>query len=459
MSALSERKLDIVRTLVESAPDKVVEGLNRALADVGGDSPLISVRRLVETEARDRNLRNIVLLPIAPMCVGDGRDPLRLIFPARIMGLLWRGLKAQAPAIVRNAELALYDYRPGETSTEHFDRLVRLAAKGLRAGELREFRQAAEACDEARPDGAATLLACLDLAPVVRGVAHKLADWTAQGGDATVGARLAYKDAVAVAADAGPRFFQMLAAHLQSDWMILRIIAATMETPTERYLADSELGVFGERILSEIEQALKDIMKLDLDGGPQAAVQAARVIDQVTLKCNELETCVTLSRDHGWGSVLGKHRKALAAIVEARFRDTEKYFAEALPCGEAGLKRARRGAAKLGAPPNETAVRRCETLLTFLDEVRSSAAYGGFASARAKLLEALGDELDQYVEELLALLKAGDVPDEANARAFLGVAADFSRLVRDEKAADLVRRRLAALTASPDPVERLVAGL
>src|SRR5438105_2900113 len=110
MSALSERKLEIVRTLVETAPDTVVDGLNQALAGASGDSALASVRRVVETEARDRQLRNVVLLPVAPMCLGDGRDLLRLIFPARVLGLIWRGLKVQAPAIVRNAELALYDY-------------------------------------------------------------------------------------------------------------------------------------------------------------------------------------------------------------------------------------------------------------------------------------------------------------------------------------------------------------
>lgn len=460
MAALSERKLEIVRTLVETAPDQVVDGLQQALAEASGDTALGSVRRLIETEARDRQLRNIVLLPIAPMCVGDGRDPLRMTFPARVMGLIWRGLKIQTPAIVHNAELALYDYRPGETSTEHFDRLVRVAAKAIRAGDLREFRSVSEICDEARPDGAATLLACLDLGPVVRGVAHRLPDWTAQqSGDATIGARLAYKDAVAISDDAGPRFFQMLAAQLQSHWMILRIISAVMEKPTERYLADSELGVFGQWVLRDIEEALKAVAALDLDGGATAADGAARLVDQVTMEANELETFVTLSRDHGWGQALVKHRKSLASTVEGRFREAEKYFDQALPCGSSKLKRIRRSIPKLDAEPDPVAVRRCETLLTFAGAVRFSSNYGGFASARSKLLDGLGEQLDQYVEELLDLLKTGEAENAANAQAFLAVAAEFSRLVRDDKAADLVRRRAAAAVAPPeaDPVLSLIA--
>ena len=460
MAALSERKLDIVRTLVETAPDGIVDGLNQALAAASGDTALASVRRLVETEVRERQLRNIVLLPIAPMCIGDGGDPMRLTFPARVMGLIWRALKTQAPAVVHTAELALYDYRPGETSTDQFDRLVRYAAKGIRLAELREFRSVSEACDAARPGGAEALLACLDLAPVVRAVSHRLPAWTGQaGGNANVGARLAYKDAMAISDDAGPRFFQMLAAQLQHPWMILRIISAVMEKPSDRYLGETDLGMFGQWVLKDIEEALTAVAGLDTDGGAAAAIQAARLVDKVTMQANDLETYVTLSRDEGWGKDLVKHRKSLASIVEGRFRETEKQFDLALPCGSSKLKRIRRSIPKLDAAPDQTAVRRCETLLTFAGEVRHSSNYGGFASARSKLLENLGEQIDQYVEELLDLVKTGDVTNEAHARALLGVAADFNGLVRDSKAAELVRRRTAVAfaPAAVDPVMSLIA--
>jgi len=445
MAALSEHKLDIVRTLMETAPDRVLDGLNAALASASGETALASVRRMVEVEARDRQLRNVALLPIVPMCVGEGRDPDRLVFPARILGLIWRGLKARAPAEVRNAELALYDYRPGATDTDHFDRLVRIAAKGLRARDLPEFTTAAELCDEARPGGAEALLDCLELAPVVRGVAHKLPEWAAhQTDDAMIGARLAYKDAVAVSPDGGPRFFQMLAAQLPQESMILRIICAIMERPSDRYLAESELGMFGERVLNEIERALAKIQRIDLDGGPPAAKEAARLVDKITLEANELETFVSLSREHGWGHTLMKHRKALAAVVEGRLRECEKYFLQSLPSGRARLKRIQRSIPRLSLAPDQAAVRRCETLLVFVAEVRHSANYGGFASARSKLLEILGDHLDLYVEELLDLVKTGEAENPEFARAFLAIAGEFSALVRDEKAAELVRRRAAA---------------
>src|SRR3954471_18965888 len=85
MVALSNRKIEIVRTLVESAPDKIVGGLQRALAETGSESALAGVRQLVDAEAHDRMLRNAVFQPVVPLCVGDGSNAEQLVFPARAL--------------------------------------------------------------------------------------------------------------------------------------------------------------------------------------------------------------------------------------------------------------------------------------------------------------------------------------------------------------------------------------
>src|SRR5687767_9907889 len=106
MSALSERNIAIIRTLVESAPDRVVGGLRQALAETADQSALGGVKRLVEVEVFERNQRNAILQPIAPMCVGAGEDPHRLTFPSRVLGLLWRGVRnieIDAIAVIREA--------------------------------------------------------------------------------------------------------------------------------------------------------------------------------------------------------------------------------------------------------------------------------------------------------------------------------------------------------------------
>jgi len=453
MAALSERKLEIVQGMVEAAPDAVIDALGQALADAAGDTALASVRRLVEAEARDRQFRNLVFQPLAPLCVGDGRDLLRLTFPAPVLGLLWRGLKSAAPVLVRNA-LVAGDHRPGEPGGEALDRLVRLTAKEMRAGRTPQLQTAAKLCDEARAGGAEALLTCLDLSPGVRRALPRLSEWTTQKPDAAIAARLAYKDASAVSDEAGVRFFQMLSAHLPQDWTILRIISAVMDKPTERFLAGTELGVFGERLLRDLEDGLRGVDDLDPDAGADAALDHARIVERMTQQANEIETFVALSRDQGWGQAVVRHRKSLAASVEARFRDAERALAKALPAGRAKLQRIRRSVPAVDAPPDPAAVRRCTALLTFVHELRNSASHGGFAASRSKLTDTLGEQIDHYVDELLDLLKTGDVPDGPNPRAYLALAADFSALVRDEKAADLVRRRTATALGPPAPAAR-----
>jgi hypothetical protein len=451
MGALSEQKIEIVRQLVEAAPDKVVGGLQAALAETGEESALFAVRRLVDTEARDRRLRNAILQPLAPMCVGDGKDDTRLIFPARALASLWRGLKVTAPKQVADAAAALLDFRPGESSTEPFDSLVRLAAAALRNKQTREFEQVIELCDLARENGAELFTICLDLSPVVRKTIPKLPDWTAHFGDeTTASARLAYKDAVAIAEDAGPQFFQMLTAQLPYPWMVLRIICAVMDKPTERYLADSEMAVFGARVMQEIEDAIKAVSRLDPEAGPDEGRLAGKRVELVTFQVSEMETCIDLSREHGWGHEIGKHRKSLAGVVESHLRSAEKFTVAAMPTQSAKLARIRRNIPRLNTMPDPVAVRKAMTLLTFAQEVRSSANYGGFAAARGKMLEKLGDMLDSYVEEVLDLLRTGDAEDEAVGYAFLEIAAEVSLMVRDEKAAELVRRRAAAVRHEAD---------
>lgn len=446
MPALSEHKIEIVRQLVQAAPDRVVGGLQAALSETGEDSVLAGVRRLVDVEAHDRRLRNAILLPIAPMCVGDGSDPHRLVFPARALSHLWRGLKEVAGDQIADAEVALVDFRPGESPTEPFDGLVRLAALALRNRQTRDFELAAQVCEAARPGGADLLGLCLDLSAVVRRTVPKLPEWlTHFSEDNTASARLAYKDAVAEAEDSGPLFFEMMAAQLAYPWMVLRIISAVMDKPTERYLADSELAVFGQRVLAEIEDTLKAVAKLDPTAGLDAGVAAGKQVERITFLISEMETCIDLSREHGWGHEIVKFKQSLAGAAESHLRSAEKFASAALPTQPAKLRRIRRSIPRLTLMPDPVATQRAITLLAFAREVRSSANYGGFASARGKMLEKLGELLDNYVEETLDLIRTGDAEDEAIAYAFLEVAAEISLLARDEKAAELVRRRTAAV--------------
>ncbi len=451
MAALSERKMAIVRTLVGTAPDRIVGSLHAALAETAYDSALGGVRRLVEIEVSERTLRNAVLQPVAPMFVGGGDDGRALTFPSRALATLWRGLRAAHGGLIDRAKALVDEDAPAPVIMAAYDRLTGLAAAGLRARTAPHFLAAAEACDAGRKSGAEGLIGCLDIAPVVRRATQRLPEWIAHPGDDTAAAaRLAYKDTVEVAGDAGPRFFDMLAAQLAVPWMVLRVICAVMDKPTERYLAESEMARFGAAVMEEIDASLAFIAGLQADSpvadGRSAAKRAALLLQQIL----EVETSVDLNKEHGWGKRVHQQRASLAAVVEGRFREAEKAVMEALPLHMPTHIRSRRQVPRLSLPPEDRAVGRVFTLLAFSDELRSTANYGGFSSARAKMVEKLTEFLTQYVEEVLEQIRHGEVEHPAIAQAFLAVAADFSHLVAGKKAGELVRRRAqAALQAGP----------
>ena len=443
MGALSERKLEIVRTLVETAPDKIVGSLQQALAETADDSALGGVRRLVESEVQDRTLRNTVLGPVAPMCVGSP-DPRVMSFPPRALTLIWRGLRKTEPELVEQAANPPQD-AVAQTIAAVQDQLAAVAAKGLREGAIAEFRTAAELCEARNPGSAELLASCLDIAPVVRKATQRLAEWIAHpGGETQAASRLAYKDAVEIADDAGPRFFHMLAAQMAQSWMVLRIISAVMDKPTERYLRDSELSSFGEAVFEDIDKALAEIARLNSDEGAAAGRAAAKRAALIVQQVLELETCMDLQRDQGWGLRLVKQRASLASVVEGRLVEADKATIEALPMQAARNARVRRSVPRLSAPPEPRLVARAVTLLSFSDELRTTANYGGFSSTRAKLVEKLSEYIHHYVEEVLDLIHTGDAESIDNAAAFLEAAAEFSQLIAGDKAAELVRRRAQA---------------
>lgn len=449
MAGLPEQKIAIVRHLVESAPDGVVGSLQAALMNVGADPALSSVRRLVEVEAADRRLRNTVLGPIAPLCVGDGRDPERLRFPAPVLGLIWRGLKSVCPHEVEYAAAVLIDFRADESSPEPFDDLVRRALAGLRRRETSEFARAVELADQARANGAAELCACLELAAIVREATLRLPEWIGRISEEKAAvARLAYKDAVTVSEDAGPRFFEMLAGQLADPWMILRIISVVMDRPPESYLASSELAIFAERVLKAVDEALAEVGRLNPEGGADHGRAVGKVVELITMQIGQIDESIELARDSGWGKRVAQQKKTLAAVVERRLREAERALVAALPRHPMRVARVMKDMPRLTEAPDPQAVTRAMTLLHFADELRNSANYGGFASMRAKLLESLGEVLDVYVEEVLDMMRHGEVEDPAIGQTFLNLAATFSGLVRDRRAAEIVRRRAAALNAA-----------
>ncbi len=419
--------------LIDSAPDGVLRKLEHALSDDAvRDGPLGEVWILVDRETRDRAVRNMALAPV----VGLFSGPLAQ-FPPGHLGGLWRHLKAAHPGAVAAAQLSANAYDPEDIDPDCFDALCALAVEDLQAAE----RPAALAGLDAEH-----LVPVLSLAPIVRRCLPLLPDWLARmDQERRAAARLAYRDSVAVAPDAGPLFFQMLASLISEPGQILRIISAVMDRPSERYLADSDLAAFGVTMMDDIDAHLTTVRKFDTAGGEQAGRRAGRAVHQAAMAIAELEEAVQLNKDGDWGKRLAGQKRGLALSVEGRLKEIEAAVGQALPVQPIRYSaRLIKSAPRLSHDPDPRALGHAMSLLAFAEEVRSSADTGGFGSTRARILEAVDKHIDAYVEDALEYLRSDEVEQPERVRAFLGIAADILTLIRGDRDAQIVRRRLAA---------------
>lgn len=439
MSSLTPTKIEMLKSLITTAPDAVVLELKDSFSSQPSDGGTVDdLYAMIEREIADRQVRAAVLGPLAPLF---GRDPAQgwAAFPAEGHVRLWRAIKSAWPSDVAIVA-SLIRYRdPEEILDQACDALCGRAATGLRE-EHPAFAPVVEVCR------AEMLLACLDLAPVVRAAREQISEWIIRATDKRMAAmRIAYRDAVARSPEGGPHMMDILAAHLDKPWLILRVISAVMDRPTENYLAASELGIFGERILADAEADLEFIRRFDPAAGAAAGRAAALAVHRAAASIAEIDEAMSLGRDSLWGKRHAAARRMLASSVERRLLEIEDAVADALPQRSIRYTtRLTKLAPRLVAVPDPVAVGRVTTLLTFAQETRSSASNGGFGAVRSRVLDSLVSDLDAYVEDTLERLRGGD-PGEADlARRYLEVAAEFLTLCQGEKAGQIVRRRAAA---------------
>ena len=447
MGQLTEARLGSVRMLIQSAPDHVVRSLDAMLASSAEHSEAMRrIQRLVMLEMADRRARQAVFMPLVPLFTPLRASFIGLQFPPAALKRLWRAVKREAPRDAETAIAAAHDFASQAVPAGLYDELCAIAAAGLRAGANEDYVAAAAILDKAAPDGAALFASHLDLAKVARAALERMPDWLGRlNEDRIVAARLTFRDAVAVAEDAGPRLLEILYAHLEEPWGVLRLISAVMHRPADQYVAQSELAVFGERLLNDIEERVKLVSSFQADRGAEAGQEAGEAVRIAALEIQEFDETLELSPQGPWGSRLVHQKRSLAQAIEARLKAAEAETAAALPVQSTAYKRGPRGQPRLTTDPDQRHVNRARALLTLLHGVRGSAERLGFGSAWDRTSESIQARLGPYVEDLLDKLRQ-DEPEENHVRVrlYLDIAAEFLGLASEEKAAQIVRRRVAA---------------
>ena len=445
MTKLTNPQVSILSSLFGAAPNSAVETLERALAcEAPQGGAIAEVYNLVSAEAADRRLRAQAFGPISALCRPENGTPAR--FSAEVLKPLWKAVCAVRPEMVERLRIADSRRSDPEVSREMeaCDQLCAAAAAGLRApGD--EFTDVVALLRQFQPDGPEALASMLDLAPVARNAMDRLPDWVGRPSEEKSAAmRLAYRDAVALAEDAGPRLFDIFYANLPEPWLILRILSAVMDRPADRYVAVSELARIGEAVLDDIDRQLSRFRAFNPAEGRAAGLAAGGLLQIVSQEIAEFEIAIELSREGLWGKRIANQKQSLAILAEARLGQIEKAVDAALPQQLVRFGRNLKGHPKLVDDPDPVAQRKAEGLLAFFAACRSSANQSGYGSVRAKVGEKLEEKLGDYIENLVETLRSEDIGDLGRVRAYMEVAARFVDAAQGEQAGQLVRRRAAA---------------
>ncbi len=444
MSALSVKQMHVIRTLIDTAPDGAIRSLDQALSSDVVEGAMAEIRDLVSFEAAERRTRTLVFMPLVALCPRRAPAIPHKTFPHRVLNLLWAALKAYAPEQAAQAQAAALTWTEESDSLPVLDQLCADAAQGLRHAAGTPFAAAANLLEDHEEDGAEVFASYLDLAPLARVNVRKMPDWlTRMNDERAVTIRLAFKDATAIAIDAGPKFFEILAAQLAEPWQILRVISAVMDRPGDSYMAGSELSHIGERLIADLGRRVEVFKAFDPTQGAAAGKIAAQAVSGAVCLITEFEQTVDLAKDGPWGMVIFRYKKDLAQLVEKALGKADDAVGAALPL-KAGRFGKGRALPRYEAAPDPKAVAKAEGYMAFVNESRSAAPNGGYASYRAKVIEKLDDRVDHYVEDTLEHLRGEDQTHHATAAEFLEIAAGLVGLLRDDKAAQIVRRRAAA---------------
>ena len=445
MPDLSTNQTSILRSIFSAAPDSAVINLEQALAhEVSRGGPMAQVHTLVAQEATSRRSRSLAFMPLLPLCKpGDGGPFPR--FPAETLARLWGACQNAETGAARAVEALgpVHDEDERAFANGVCDAICRIAADGLRGG-LGDFAPVRALLDKV-PGRGELFIKMLDLTPLARRALAKLPDWMGRLNDErAVAIRIAYNDGVDLSEDGGPRLLDILCAHMPEPWRVLHLISAVMDRPTDRFAASSEIARFGVYFMDDIDRKLADCRAFDPNGGKAAGVAAAAAIHVATLEIAEFETSLDMGREGVWGARIAKQKLALAQLAESRLNQIDKAVDQALPLGQVKFGKGVRGFPKLNEDPSPPQMQKAESYLAFFEQCRASANQAGYGSTRTKAGERLDARLNQYVEDLLDLLRGEEVQTPERIRLYLNAAADLVSVARGEQAAAIIRRRAAA---------------
>ena len=444
MGVIADKRLSLLRGLVRALPQTSLRSLELALG-LTKDEALVEVRDLISVELEFRYVKEAVFAPYLPLFRSrtDGLEG--VVFPDWIIDNLWSALEKRETELYMQSRYAMRGLRAEDPTPVIFFRLV-TAAVGI-CRETPDEVLPAKATPADR-DNLEEFINYLDLHRIARHALHKVPEFMGRiDAERAAAMRLMFKDACAIENEGGYRLMEILFANLDDGPQIIKFVATVSDRANERFLASSELAIFGERILAAIELQLKDLKAFMGTRGKvcEDLGVAGQKVAQCLALIHSFENYIDLVRDGPWGKRVADGHKLIAELVESQLKGAERALEDTLPLkSERVYGRVRKETPHFERPPKPESVVRARQTLAFVRQVRNTAQSGGFASLHAKTAQALESALDSYFEELLSIANGEEAFDATVVMQFFEMVTDLMDALCGEEKAVVARRRVAS---------------
>jgi hypothetical protein len=447
MAELSVAQRAVLAQMVERLPDRTLKTLYLAVAQMPGERARALASMLAE-EGIDRKRRAVAFAPMMPLFAPRADGVEGLTFPAVVLPRLWKAASATELELLTTLDdIRLREDDPAVVAVA--DRFC-VAASGVIRDRPDIIWPPVTGDEVRRETGLAELARCFDLAVLARRALHCLPHWILRPTpDQLAELRLLIRDASEISPDSGPRMLEILFAHLADACLVLRLVVHSSRSASkEGVLSGSEMAVFVNRLLAEVEARVARIVTFKPAAGvdPGAGIKADIAWCADTLA--ELDMTLQLDPNGEWGKAAIAARTRINRSLSNTLRTTEKALDKVLPVKRVQTAgRMTREAAALEQVVSTEAVEAMTALLTLVGAMRSAAQIFGIESQRSQLVQTVIDRISTFVDLTIEAVNTGEAGNEAHALAHIETLASFLTLIDATDPAKTVRRRAAAAGA------------
>lgn len=445
-SRLSPDHRVALESLLTATPDAVLGAIGEMSRALPG-ARAADLEHLVEAEALNRARRARAFGPLGALFVERNDGVEALTFPSQVLSRLW------AEALAREPDLAPALDADGPRADIVADRLCARAAAAARDAAERIWPDDGAADRPARLEA---LAVAFDLSALARRLGRSLPAWSGRPTEAqAVELRAALREAGDIHPDGPERLLDILFAQVGDAWLILKVVVeASPVGGGEALLRQSDLAVFVERLLAELERRLD---RVGLASPTVALDQAAFQADLTWCASvlGEFDAALDLHPKSPWGARVREARSRAGARLTRTMRALDKTLSKAFPLRRvAVVGMISRDTPRLDLDLEAPEVVAAEAGARHVAALRGPAALLGCEAERVRVVQAAVDRLFNQGDQAIDAVNDGDLEIDAgpgdprqraaHARAVVSRMADLLETLDAADAARTLRRRIAS---------------